>query len=135
MRKTLLIFILSIAVTTLLWAPKPYGIEIERASPISSYDALIRAVVFVESGGNNLAYNAEEQATGAFQIRPVRLSHYNRETGHHYKLADMYDYDISREIFIYFAEKQGKDFEMIARSWNGRGPKTIEYWNKVKSRI
>jgi hypothetical protein len=135
MRRMILILTLIIGIATSLYAPTNKVLYIEQAIPISSYDALIRAVVAVESGGNNLAYNEKEQACGAFQIRPVRLSHYNHETGNNYKLSDMYNYDISKEIFIYFANKQDKDFEMIARSWNGRGPKTIEYWNKVKSRL
>jgi len=126
---------LSLVVTILLWAPKTYVLEIESVDPISSYDALIRAVVMVESGGNLLAYNPKEQATGPFQIRPIRLLDYNMRTHKSYTLNDMYDYDISKEIFIYFAKKRGKNFEMIARSWNGSGPKTLEYWKEVKKHI
>jgi len=133
MRRMILILSLIMGIATSLYAPTNSVLYIEQSIPISSYDALIRAVVAVESGGNNYAYNAKEQACGAFQIRPVRLSHYNHETGHNYKLVDMYNYEISKEIFLYFAKKNGNNFELIARSWNGRGPKTLIYWNKVKA--
>jgi hypothetical protein len=135
MRRIVSTFILSLIVTILLWAPKTYCLEIEISSPISSYDALVRAIVMVESGGNNLAYNPKEQATGPFQIRPIRLKDYNMRTHNNYSLNDMYDYDISKEIFLYYANKQEKDFQMIARNWNGRGPKTLEYWKQVKKHI
>jgi len=55
------------------------------------YDKIIQAVVRVESRGNTLAYNLEEEATGAFQIRPIRLLDYNRKTGKNYKLEDCYN--------------------------------------------
>ena len=135
MRKMILILTLLIGIVTSVYAPDNYVLYIEESIPISSYDALIRAVVAVESKGNIYAYNEKEQATGAFQIRPIRLSHYNHDTGNNYTLNDMYNYDIAKEVFLYFARKQGNNFEMIARSWNGRGSKTIEYWNKVKAKL
>ena len=67
---------------------------------------------------------------GHFQIRQVRLDHYNRETGLNHVLNDCYDYELSREIFLYFA--RGKTYEKAAREWNGHGKMTDEYWRKVK---
>ena len=30
---------------------------------------------------------------------------------------------------------QGRSYEKVAKSWNGSGPKTIDYWKKVKSKL
>ena len=47
-------------------------------------------------------------------------------------MKDLYDYNISEEIFLYYATCIGFDLETIAKNWNGSGPKTITYWKKVK---
>jgi len=97
------------------------------------YDKIVQAVVQVESRGNILAYNLREEATGAFQIRPIRLLDYNRRTGKNYKLEDCYNYEISREIFLFYAKRIGNEnVELIARKWNGSGKATEVYWGKVK---
>ena len=97
------------------------------------YDKIIQAVVQVESRGNTLAYNLKEGATGAFQIRSVRVLDYNRRTGKNYKLEDCYNYEISREIFLFYAKRIGNEnVELIARKWNGSGKATEVYWGKVK---
>ena len=126
------LFLICLGLTLNVWAPKPYHIEIEAASPIYSYDVLIHAIVKVESDGNDLAFNPGELATGAFQIRPIKLLDYNMRTGSTYILTDMYDYDISKKIFLHHASKYGYDFERIAKAWNGSGPMTELYWQKVK---
>lgn len=101
---------------------------------IDVYDRLIKAVVLVESFGDTMACNILEQATGAFQIRPIRLLDYNQRTGNKYKIEDCYNYDISKKIFLYYAMRIGfPKYETIARKWNGSGENTIEYWEKVKS--
>ena len=97
------------------------------------YLELIRAVVQVESNGNHLAYNPKENAVGAFQIRQIRVTHYNQLRGTDYKLTDFYDYDLSLEMFMYYA--RGKDWEKAAKDWNGSGKLTIIYWNKIKSQL
>lgn len=135
MKKIILILALLIGGAVSLLAPNSYVLTIESIKPINSYDALIRAVVAVESKGDNFAYNPKEQAVGAFQIRPIRLKHFNELTGKDYKLTDLYDYDISLEIFMFFARMKGYNFELIAKSWNGSGPMTEIYWNKVKSKL
>lgn len=126
------LFLICLGLTLNVWAPKPYYIEIEEGKPISSYDILINAIVKIESDGNTLAFNPLELATGAFQIRPIKLLDYNMRTGNTYTLDDMYDYEISKEIFLYHASKYGYDFERIAKAWNGSGPMTELYWQKVK---
>jgi hypothetical protein len=101
--------------------------------PVDAYDRLIRAVVQVESAGDNRAYNVVEKAAGAFQIRPIRLLDYYRRTGNNYELLDCYSYEISKKIFLYYAREIGyPDYETIARNWNGSGEATLVYWEKVK---
>jgi hypothetical protein len=59
---------------------------------------------------------------------------YNIRTGSSYELADMFDYEISKEVFLYYASRTGPyNFEQIAKNWNGSGPGTIIYWERVKS--
>lgn len=104
---------------------------------VNYYEPLIKALVMVESEGNNLAYG-KHQDTGPFQITPIRLKDYNQRTGSSYSLKDCYDYNLSRKIFLYYTE--GKGYESVARRWNG-GPKgmnkrcTVVYWKRVKHEI
>jgi hypothetical protein len=100
---------------------------------INFYTPLIKAVVTIESSGNPLAYNVKEQAVGAFQIRQCRIDHYNQLNHTHYKLEDCFSYELSKKVFLFFTK--GRAYEQVARSWNGSGPMTITYWNKVKKRI
>jgi len=106
------------------------------AEPVDAYDRLIKAIVQVESSGDTLAYNLSEEAVGAFQIRPIRLLDYYQRTGIIHKLNDCHNFEISKEIFLYYARLTGyPDYEMIARNWNGSGNATLDYWKKVKSNL
>ncbi len=103
------------------------------SDPIEPYERLIKAVIFVESRGDTLAYNLIEEAAGAFQIRPIRLRDYNQRTNKNYKLKDRYNFRISKEIFLYYAKQIGfSDYETIAKNWNGSGKETLKYWERVK---
>ena len=109
---------------------------IESSEPVYAFDRLIDAIVLVECGGNFGAYNIEEEATGPFQIRPIRLNDYNKRTGESYILDDCYNYEISKKIFLYYANLTGyPHYEKIAKDWNGSGPMTIDYWKKVRLKI
>lgn len=104
------------------------------SEPYQAYEKLIFAVVMVESSGDTMAFNGIEEAYGAFQIRPIRLLDYCRRTGKNYKSADCFNYQISKEIFLYYAVKNGNpDYQSIARKWNGSGNMTLDYWKKVKN--
>lgn len=117
-------------------APDIKFICICAARPVNGYDRLIEALVQVESAGDIFAYNLSEEATGAFQIRPIRLLDYYQRTGISYQTKDCYNYDISKEIFLYYAMQTGhRDYETIARNWNGSGKLTIDYWKKVKANL
>jgi len=101
-------------------------------SPIPAFESLMNAIIMVESSGDTMAFNPDEEAYGAFQIRPVRVRDYNKRTGKNYKEEDCFSFSISREIFLYYAENMNyPDDESIARNWNGSGPMTIVYWGKV----
>jgi hypothetical protein len=103
------------------------------SEPIDPYERLIYAIVMVESSGDTLAYNQPEEAYGAFQIRPIRLLDYYHRTGKNYTTEDCFNFEISKEIFLYYAENMGyPDSQSIARNWNGSGKMTLSYWKKVK---
>jgi hypothetical protein len=106
------------------------------SKPVDAYERLINAVVLVESFGDTMSYNLTEQATGAFQIRPIRLLDYNQRTGSKYKTEDCFNYTISKEIFLYYAKRTDfLQYEKIARNWNGSGATSLDYWDKVKSHL
>jgi len=116
-----------------LYAPGNSSMVIVESKPIRPYEGLIYAIGKVECNLDTLAYNPIEMATGYYQIRPIRIVDYNKRTGSHYTLNDMYDYYDAEKVFLYYASRIGPyDFERIAKSWNGAGSMTIEYWEKVK---
>ena len=114
-------------------APSRESLLILDSLPIKPYKPLIHAIGIVETMCDTLAYNPIEEAVGYFQIRPIRLEDYNNRTGGKYTMKDMFNYEISEKIFLYYATQIGPyDFEKIARRWNGSGPRTIHYWNRIK---
>jgi hypothetical protein len=139
--KTIMILIISFLSVQLYAPPSPAQITKEQSYQFTIltnpqfkiYYPLIKAIVYVESRGDTFAYNPEEGATGAFQVRQIRVDDYNKRTGSNYSLEDFYDYDLSRDMFLYYAE--GKSFERAAKSWNGSGKLTIIYWNKVNQHL
>jgi len=97
------------------------------------YLDIYNAIAMVESKMNPLAYNPKERAVGILQIRQIRINDYNLLTGKSYKLKDAYDVEVSKEIFFYYAEKIGiENQDLIIRKWNGSGPMTYKYLEKVK---
>jgi hypothetical protein len=131
--KRILCIGLFLLISKILFAPNEKVIYIELKNGINIYEPLMEAIFEVESSKNINAYNPHEQATGGLQIRPIRLRDYNNRTGKHYTMKDMFNFDISKAIFMYYTK--GRSFEEVAKSWNGSGPKTIIYWNKVKNRL
>ena len=114
-------------------APNSSSMVIAESHPVKPYARLIHAIGMVETKFDTLAYNPVEQAVGYFQIRPIRLEDYNKRTGSNYKMHDLYNYEISEKIFLYYATRIGPyNFEKISRDWNGSGRKTYYYWNRVK---
>jgi hypothetical protein len=135
--KTILRKIVSIgfflAIALKVFAPDSSSIIIARTTPFEPFKSLIHAVGMVETQFDTLAYNPLEEAVGYFQIRPIRLQDYNVRTGSTYTMNDLFDYKISEKIFLYYASEIGPyDFERIAKTWNGSGLCTIQYWEQVK---
>jgi hypothetical protein len=109
-------------------------------------DLIVKAIIFVESSGNDSAYCKLEDAVGCLQIRRVMVREVNRilkkqGKSKRYKLNDRWKRDESVEMFnIYIAYYDLVTPEDIARAWNG-GPRgglknaTISYWNKVKKEL
>lgn len=102
---------------------------IEQPECIKPFEDLWKAVCMVESTNNPLAINQEEQAYGIAQIRQCRIDHFNQLTGKKYTLQDCFNPVIAKEVFLRFAKP---NLERTAKRWNGSGPMTEIYWNKVK---
>ena len=124
-----LLFLLSLRVT----APSVRSMTVLETAPIEPYKQLVFAVEMVETKGDTLAYNPLEEAVGILQIRPIRLIDYNKRTGSSYTRNDLFNYEISVRIFLYFADQVGPyNFEQIARKWNGSGHLTTNYWYRIR---
>lgn len=125
---TMIIILLSAFMDLL--APGNRSAVIFEQEGINYYEPLVRAITKVESMDGKYVWNQQEDAVGWFQIRKIRVDHYNQLTKSTYKLTDFYDYDLSRDMFLFYA--RGKSYERAAKDWNGSGKMTIEYWKKVK---
>jgi hypothetical protein len=135
LKKTVIIVIM-ISFYIQVKAPETNSLNIVSDAGIKPFTVLMDAIAMVETMGNNLAYNELENAAGKLQIRQVRLDEYNRRTGGRFKLTDMFDPVNSEKVFLYFASVAGPyRFERIAKRWNGSGPKTELYWERVKRRL
>ena len=114
------------------------GVEVAVETPVeadnSPLQPLWEAVCTVESSNVKDTVNRLEMAYGIAQIREIRIRDYNERTGKGYTLEDCLDSAISREVFMYYAEKIG-DYEKVAKRWNGSGYKTELYWEKVKKEL
>jgi hypothetical protein len=133
MMKKMILIILLLSFTRILPAPGFAEVNIVREAPINYYDPLIKALTWVEVRSGERLYNEVENAVGWFQIRQIRVDDYNIRLGTKFVLTDFYDYDLSREMFLYYA--RGKTYEKASRDWNGTGPKTIEYWKLITARL
>jgi len=127
---TLALILILFSVT--LKAPDEKFAAIVKTEAIKPFKPLIFAIGSVECDFDTLAYNSVEQATGYFQIRPIRVNYYNKRTGNNYTLNEMYDYDKAEKVFLYYASRIGPyDQERIIRNWNGKWSLTDEYYAKV----
>jgi hypothetical protein len=133
LRKIELISFFLLSFSLQISAPVWKSLTIYEVQPIEPYKKLIFAIGMVETKGNTMAFNPLENAAGCFQIRPIRLIEYNRQTGNKFNRRDLFNYAVSEKIFLYFADKIGPyNPEMIARKWNGSGKLTTAYWNRIK---
>lgn len=132
--KTILI-ILFLLIATKAFCPDLRRAAIICPESINPYEAIIKAVVTVESKGDTFAYNPVEGAVGAFQVRQIKLDEYNRLTGEMLKLSDCYKYETSKRIFLYFASQiDYRDVKSICIKWNGKSTHN-KYYKKVKAEL
>ena len=103
---------------------------------------MISALIFVESSGNDSAYNASEDAVGCLQIRKTMVDDVNRILKNKiYTYSDRCNRTKSIEMLkIYCNHYNLNTPEHIARCWNGgpRGlakPQTVNYWSRVKNKM
>jgi hypothetical protein len=115
-----------------LSAPPDAKFYVAKSEVIAPYEAIIRAVTTVESANGKYLFNAKENAVGWFGIRPIRLRDYNKQTGKSYTLADCYDYEIAKSIFLFYATQfNPDDIKGICVSWNGKSLYN-RYYQKIK---
>jgi len=105
-------------------------------------DSLIDAIIYVESRGDSMAYNAGEDAVGLLQIRPIMMREVNRLLKENkYTLADRWSKSKSIEMFNVIKDHTTNPTnERVARNWNGgwngyKKKSTLKYWNKVKKQL
>lgn len=101
---------------------------------LTSIDRLIHAVREVESNYNDYAVGKAHD-TGPLQITPIRLQDYNQQTDSKYTLQDCFNFEVSKKIFLFYAERIGASqyhWEKIARRWNRssnwQDEKGAQYW-------
>lgn len=132
-RKSAIIFFVLFSFSLKVTAPSWQSLTIIQVPPVEPYKNLIYAIGMVETAHDTLAFNPIEDARGIFQIRPIRLIDYNRRTHSNYTRQDLFKYEISEKIFLYFASQIGpNNLELIARKWNGSGHLTNTYWDRIK---
>ena len=127
--------------------------EIVSSKTQTDWEIFVEAVIQVESGGNDSAYNKKEKAAGCLQIRPIMVREVNRvlrknDIMFSYTMEDRWNREMSIEMFDIMAEQveccldltQMEFFEIVARKWNGgpRGHKkksTQAYWERIKNQL
>lgn len=132
MKQSLLILFLLISIRVM--APTERYLTLLRPEGINPYLNLYKASCFVESSHRANVINHDENAYGLVQIRQGKLTDYNNETGNNYTLQDCLNPDVSKKIWMHFADKYDYwDYETIAKRWNAST--TDKYWNKIKTNL
>ena len=107
---------------------------------------LLSAIIHVESGNNDSAYNSYEDAVGCLQIRKCMVDDVNRilfrqKSDLKFSYSDRWLRNKSIKMFDIYCKHYGlTTAEEIARCWNGgpRGmnkPITATYWRKVQENL
>ena len=135
-RRLLLVKILLFFSGLAAYCPTANMLYMEKPSGIDPYKKIWNAVCIVESNCDPLALNPGEQAHGIAQIRPIRLNDFKKRSGISYQIEEMYDIYKSKRVFYFYAERIGwRNYEQIAKRWNGSGRMTLIYWEKVKKHL
>ena len=134
---------LSLSILTLL--PLSAGAAKRNESSAQfDWSAVMEAIILVESEGNPNAVSGN--SVGAMQITPILVRECNnilksRGSDKRYTMADRYDVDKSKEMFLLIQSRYNKsnNVEKAIRTWNG-GPNystraTERYYKKVLRRM
>jgi hypothetical protein len=113
-----------------LFAPEASRLTVVEHQPLNPYTEVYRAVKLVESGDREVI-NYNEGAYGRAQIRQCKLDEYNEATGSSFVLWDCMSDIVTERIFMWHM-MQYNDIEIGIRRWNGSGPMTEIYLDKVK---
>lgn len=133
LKKVKIVCFLLLSISFRAGAPVWNSLSVPLPVAIEPYKHLVKAIALVETINDTLGYNPLEEAYGIFQIRPVRLNDFNRRTRNSFSRRDLFSYEISEKIFLYYADQIGPyNIEKIARRWNGSGHQTDYYWSRVK---
>ncbi len=106
-------------------------------------EALIAALILVESAGNPAAIGDGGRALGCLQIHAAVVQDVNRAYGTNYHHEDALDARKAVHIcrlYLALYAPAGADHETLARIWNG-GPRghrkaaTLAYWRKVETAL
>jgi hypothetical protein len=128
--------ILFLGLTLRMYAPEDRVLYIPEPTKIQPYEQAWKAVCGVESSFDVNAIgdkHLKQWSYGIVQIRQERLDDYNQRTGGHYTINDLFNPVISKKIFIYYFHQFGPSrIDDAIMAWNGSGPLTHIYLNKVK---
>ena len=134
---------LSLSILTLMPLSAGAANENDDSEPFD-WTPVMEAIILVESEGNPNAVSGN--SVGAMQITPILVRECNnilksRGSDKRYTLADRYDVEKSKEMFLLIQSEHNKtnNVERAIRSWNG-GPKysvnaTNRYYQKVLRRM
>ena len=143
MKRLVKIVCLSLSILTLMPIQAGAANENDNSEQFD-WSPVMEAIILVESEGNPNAVSGN--SVGAMQITPILVRECNnilqsRGIDKHYTLADRYNVEKSKEMFLLIQSEHNKqnDVERAIRSWNG-GPRysvraTNGYYQKVLRRM
>jgi hypothetical protein len=146
MRKKLKLIIMALALAMPTMANSQ-----KNKKEVFNWEAVINAIIKVESGGNPKARNAEGDCVGVLQITPVLVKECNNilkreKSKKRYTLQDRYNVKKSKEMFIIIQEHLNPEHnvEKAIKCWNCGGfylknngwkNKSIGYYKKVMKNL
>lgn len=113
-------------------APGYATLVVTRESAIEPYEKLWKITCFIESTNRPYVIGDNGESYGIAQIQQVRLDDYFEKTGIRYSVADCFNVDVSKKIWLYYASQfDYRDIKSISKDWNKS--KTNRYYLKVKN--
>jgi hypothetical protein len=135
--KSLFLITLFLALAIRLYAPDHRVLYITVSDKIQPFQRIWDVICEYESGNNPLAFCIDINglpSVGIAQIQESRLNDYNNQSGDNLTLAEMFNPEKARKVFMWFASKS-KTNDSFIRSWNGSGPMAEIYLQNIKSHL